>query len=357
MKIKKIPKGKPLAAGEEVTGRYKVLGWVGEGGMQDVYLASDEAFGGQVVLKFPKNASAERRFLRSAKIAAQINHPNVAKTLDYVMVEDFGYLIEEFIDGDDLKATRANMPLMDPYLAAHVGHHIAKGLAASHRAGVTHRDLKPSNIMVPAGLDIATVKITDFGIAKMAEAELAQIDEETITSSSTMAGALPYMAPEMLKGAANGKPASDVWALGAMIFEFFSGDKPFGKNLDAVELIRRADVPPLPAIAKKAQFRGIAEELYAIVESCLSKDASDRPTADALVDRFANLCYPVARRCEGTVTGVRFGSQFFAETELGTVFFHLDSVYGPSPRVGSRVSMAVYPGNPWPRAHPIVQLS
>ncbi len=350
-----IPRGKSLREGEAIGARYSIVGWIGEGGMQDVYLARDLSFDRMVALKCPKNSAAEKRFSRSAKIASRINHPNVARTLDYVSADGADYLVEEYISGRDLKQIRTAMPLMDPYAAAHVAHHVAKGLAASHHAGVVHRDLKPSNIMVPTGLDLASVKITDFGIAKMAEAELSQtLDEETITSSSTMAGALPYMAPEMLRGAKYGEKPADVWSIGAMIYEFFSGAKPFGKNFDAVDLIKRAEVPAPPSFAEKPQFSEMAAELYAIIKQCLAKEPADRISADELVRAVSGLCYPLGPRVTGQVMEVRYGTQFFAETDQGKVFFHADSVYGELPSRRDRVSMRVFPGIPFPRAHPVV---
>src|SRR3954447_10718009 len=165
-------------AGEILLDRYRVEAYVAEGGMQEVYLAEDLHFGRSVALKIPKNASALKRFARSARVSARIVHPNVAKTLDYFEIDRGGYLIEEFIAGKDLGAVlRSEYEYLDPHLAAHFFHMIAKGVAASHHAGVVHRDLKPNNIMVGVGANFNLVKITDFGIAKMAEEEIAEAAE------------------------------------------------------------------------------------------------------------------------------------------------------------------------------------
>ena len=352
-----IPSMKPLKSGNKITDRYIVEGWIGEGGMQDVYLAHDDRFGRKVALKYPKTVSAERRFFRSAKIAAQVNHPNVAKTLDYVEVGESGFLLEEYIVGQDLKDVRTTLPVMDPYAVAHVGYHIARGVAASHHAGVIHRDLKPSNIMVSEGFNLETIKVTDFGIAKMTEEELALIDDETFTSSSTMAGALPYMSPEMLKGAKFGDKPTDVWSIGAMLYELITGQKPFGNGLESVVRIRDAIVPELPAFALKGQFKGIANGLYRIVKKCLVAAPEDRITADELVQEFSALCYPIANRVVATITEIRYGSQFFAHTATERIFFHADSVYGVLPSLHEKVCLVVYQGSPYPRAHPAVRMS
>ena len=223
--------------GNLVGGRYEIMQRVGEGGMQTVYEAKDRLLLRTVALKVPKNTSAKKRFKRSAVVSARVNHANVAKTLDYVEEGERSFLIEEFIDGMDLsRVLKEKMLRLDPLMAARVFHRLAKGLAASHHAGVIHRDLKPSNIMAVGSERLEEIKITDFGIAKMAEEELAEAIEggnESITASQTGIGALPYMAPEMIELMRDaGKPA-DIWSLGALTFELLVGEKPFGAGLRA----------------------------------------------------------------------------------------------------------------------------
>ena len=182
--------------------RYEVIQYIDAGGMQEVYLANDNIFNRSVALKAPKNASAEKRFRRSAILSAKINHPNVAKTLDFFEYSDTEYLIEEFIAGENMRIFVDKFHRMDPFLSAHLFHHLIKGIAASHHVGVFHRDLKPSNIMLSSQLWPDQIKITDFGIAKMAEGELDKLIEQgiekSITTSATLVGALPYMAPELI---------------------------------------------------------------------------------------------------------------------------------------------------------------
>jgi serine/threonine protein kinase len=160
----------PHSSGDVIRDRYKIIDNIGEGGMQFVYAARDRILKRKVALKTPKNDSAKKRFKRSAIVSARVNHPNVAKTLDYLEDNNRQYLIEELINGEDLdKAFLKKMKCLDPYLAARVFHYLAKGLAASHHAGVIHRDLKPTNIMVTDRFELTSIKITDFGIAKMAD--------------------------------------------------------------------------------------------------------------------------------------------------------------------------------------------
>src|ERR1041384_6157592 len=137
--------------------------------MQEVYRARDVVLERLVALKVPQDARVARKFRDSAVISARVNHPNVAKTLDYF--EESGgkfYLVEELIQGENLREVSVKFERLDPHTVAHVLHHLARGLAAAHRVGVVHRDLKPSNIMVVGGLAFLGLKITDFGIAKMA---------------------------------------------------------------------------------------------------------------------------------------------------------------------------------------------
>ncbi|HEY9302100.1 MAG TPA: serine/threonine-protein kinase, partial [Phormidium sp.] len=182
--------------------RYRIVQKIGEGGMQRVFKAVDTLLDKHVALKVPKNLSAQKRFQRSAIVSAKINHPNVAKTLDYIESDSDPCLIEELIEGKDLQlAVLKPLGQLDPYLAARIFHYLAKGISASHHAGVIHRDLKPSNVMVAGGINLDVIKITDFGIAKMAEEELAQATQEgqsSMSNSQTALGALPYMSPEML---------------------------------------------------------------------------------------------------------------------------------------------------------------
>ncbi len=216
--------------GDIVGGRYEVKGYLNQGGMQEVYTAYDKLLLRDVALKVPKNESAIKRFKRSAVVSARINHSNVAKTLDYLETGDHSYLIEELIDGIDLsRVIKERLLYLDPHLAAWTFHRLAKGVAASHHAGVMHRDLKPSNVMVEGVEAMTGIKITDFGIAKMAEEELAEAiagGDESLTASQTAIGALPYMAPEMIDDIKSVTTSVDIWSLGAMIYELLVGKKP-----------------------------------------------------------------------------------------------------------------------------------
>lgn len=348
-------------AGQVISSRYRIESFIGQGGMQEVYAAHDLILGRRVALKTPKTTSAHKRFERSAQTAAKINHANVAKTLDYIPSNSQAYLVEEVVEGCDLSIfTRRHIPRLDPYATAQVLHRLAKGLAASHHAGVIHRDIKPSNIMVVGGAAFTDVKITDFGIAKMAEAELDQAvngGEEALTQSATALGALPYMAPEMIEAFTNAAKPADVWSLGALTFELLAGVKPFGQGYRAVPLIQAAVMPALPTDAQpKRQFAALTTELYEVIRRCLMRDPAARPDADGLVRLCEALCYSEDAREYGTVARFHRQDAGFIDADDGTsIFFHQDSV--PSGRVdlGQRVWFARHVGAPAPRGFPLVK--
>ena len=351
----------PLKASDVVGDRYEILRYVGEGGMQYVYQAKDRLTDRVVALKTPKNKSATKRFKRSAIVAAKVNHPNVAKTLDYLKIDSQRYLVEEFIDGNDLKAALLHeTAFLDPYLVAKVLHHLAKGVAAAHHAGVVHRDLKPTNIMVMGGYSLHELKVTDFGIAKMAGVELKEaVDggDASMSASLTLVGALPYMAPEAIDDASTVGPPADIWSIGAMTYQLLCGHYPFGQGLKAVPKIMAAELPETPEfLLANPQFAPLATEILDIAFSCLKRDPAERPTADQLVEKCSTLCYTSSPRRQGVVSDFRYSAWGFIRTPEDSVFYHRECVYGPMPAVGDSVLFASYDGGGSDRALPVLKL-
>jgi eukaryotic-like serine/threonine-protein kinase len=352
----------PLKPNDLIGERYEIKHYLDQGGMQFVYVARDQLTGREVALKTPKNPSAQKRFRRSAIVAAKVNHPNVAKTFDYVRKGEQRFLIEELVVGKDLKAALLeDTAFLDPYLAAKVFHHFAKGLAAAHHAGVVHRDLKPTNIMIVGGYSFTELKITDFGVAKMAGAELEEAiggGDESISASQTAVGALPYMAPEVIETPQKVDKPADIWSVGAIMWHLICGEFPFGQGLRAVPQIVAAKPPTIPQfVTEKPQFKPLAQELIEIALSCLKKNPSDRPTADQLVKKCSDLCYTSSKRERGTVKDFRYGAFGFIQTTGADVFFHKDSVYGELPQVGDLVLFSSYASSDAPRALPVQKLN
>jgi serine/threonine protein kinase len=346
--------------GQIIGNRYRIDNFIGEGGMQFVYQAHDLLLKKDIALKTPKDKSATKRFRRSAVVAAKVNHHNVAKTLDYIKEGENRYLIEELIIGSDLqKALMSRAKFIDPYLAARLFNQLSKGLAAAHHAGVVHRDLKPTNVMISGGYSLDEVKITDFGIAKMADEELtdaAKGGDSTLTTSKTAIGALPYMAPEAIETPENVGPKADVWSIGAMFYHILTGEFPFGAGLRAVHRILQVDISPAPAfITNNPQFKPLASELLEISLSCLKRNPNDRPTADELVERCGLLCYSIAERHDGLIREIRHNAWGFIRQNQEDVFFHKSSIYGPNKaKEGAAVGFAKFHGGGAWRAHPVI---
>lgn len=340
--------------------RYEIQEHIGEGGMQHVYKAHDRLLDKFVALKTPKNKSATKRFKRSAIVASKVNHHNVAKTLDYIKENEKRYLIEELVDGKDLEqALLVKSKFLDPYLAARAFNYIAKGLAAAHHAGVIHRDLKPTNIMVCGGHSITALKITDFGIAKMADEELTDAavgGTSTLAMSQTAIGALPYMAPEAIEDPHNVGPEADIWSIGAMFYQLITGLLPFGNGLKAVQSILNVQIAPAPEfLSSSPQFTPLAQELLSISLSCLKKSPHDRPKADDLVKSCNKLCYAVTPRLEGRISEFKYSAWGFISEDNGSTFFHRDSVYGPNKiTIGAYANFSKYLGGGAYRAHPVL---
>ena len=220
---------------------YDVTALIGEGGMGQVYQATDTKLNRQVALKILPEAFATdpdrlARFQREAQVLASLNHPGIAAIYGIKESGDTRALVLELVEGPTLadRISKGPIPVDE---ALPIAKQIAEALEAAHEAGVIHRDLKPANIKVR---EDGTVKVLDFGLAKRAPSEaLSQATTETY-ATMTQAGALlrtlPYMAPEQLRG----QPAdvrSDIWALGLVLYEMVAGERPF-KGKTGVSSVR-----------------------------------------------------------------------------------------------------------------------
>lgn len=354
--------------GDVVANRYEILEFLNEGGMQQVYIAEDRRLTRRVALKIPKNESGAKRFDRSARLSARVRHPNVAATLDFFEDKGNQYLIEELVSGSDLKTRMETEFLyLDPHLAAHVLNHLARALSAAHHAGVCHRDIKPGNIIVSSDPSLSTIKITDFGIAKMADEELVQgvenwdKEENSITGSQTLVGAVPYMAPERFSASDRRQvlKESDVWGLGAILYQLLTGNPPFGRGAMAIaNILGSVPVQPPPLFGKYAAFRQLEGDLWKIITTSLDRDPTKRPTADSLVDQCSKLCYATQLRFTGKIKSYKDGSGDwgFIAGDNFEVFLHRSEFYGTEIKVGTKVNFAPHLGNPYPRAAPVIPL-
>src|SRR5712691_4732569 len=235
-----------LSVGEKL-GPYEMLAPIGAGGMGEVYRAHDTRLRRDVAIK----VSAERfseRFEKEARAIASLNHPNVCT------LHDVGpnYLVMELVEGQTLaeRIKQGAIPL-DEALA--IAKQIVAALEAAHEKGITHRDLKPGNIILkPDG----TVKVLDFGLAKMGGTPTAQSEHSpTVTIGATQAGVIlgtaGYMAPEQARGEAVDRRA-DIWAFGAVLYEMLTGKQPFaGKTVSDVLAAALKEPPDLERVPAK----------------------------------------------------------------------------------------------------------
>lgn len=352
----------PLIAGQ----RYAIQEFVGQGGMQTVHRAVDHRLNRNVALKTPLSTSAAKRFETSAQLSARIRHPNVASALDYFIDGEKAYFAEELIDGVNLQqCLDQHFSRLCPDTTAKVLHNLAKGVAASHSVEVIHRDLKPSNIMVSSDLSFTMIKITDFGIARLAELQLEadlKNHNESSATSSTLIGAIPFMAPESISKSASKVPAGkgiDVWALGAIAYYLLTGKHPFGPDITAVIGILTGPPPPPPdALIMKGATHEVASNLWNTIQACLRRDPSERPTATQLANMCASMRYLDQPRQTATITGKDpIRPMYFGRTASGTSIAlpSAEFIHG-KPEINKRVSCFAFPGQPKPRGVAVMQL-
>lgn len=272
----------PFGYAGHMVADYRVLDVLGAGGMGIVYRAEDTRLERRVALKFllPQyslDPDAKQRFLREARAASTLDHPNVC-TVYGVGESERGdlFLAMACYEGETLKARIARSP-MDVGDVTHISRQILAGLGAAHRAGIVHRDLKPGNIMLAVD---GTVKILDFGLAKVADV--------AVTGSGLRPGTVAYMSPEQVEG----MPVdhrSDLWSFGVVMYEMLTGQRPFGGNdLSAVYSILH-DEPMAPSRVRA----NVPQALDALVKRLLRKRREERFQSSA----------DVAAALDATVTG------------------------------------------------------
>jgi serine/threonine-protein kinase len=261
-------------------GPYEVIEQIGAGGMGEVYRAKDTKLGREVALKilpssFTNDPERVARFRREAQVLAALNHPHIAQIYDLEEVDDTQFLVLELVDGDSLDKHIARGPIpVDEALG--IARKIAEALEAAHEKGIIHRDLKPANIAVTKE---GQVKVLDFGLAKAIE-PTASSDlsmSPTITTPAMMTGVgvilgtAAYMSPEQAKGRAADK-RSDIWAFGCVLYEMFTGKRPFdGEDLTEVLAAVVKSEPDWSAIPA-----AVPPHVVQVIKKCVAKDRKAR---------------------------------------------------------------------------------
>lgn len=286
-----------------MTGRYRLVESIGQGGMGRVWRAADEMLDRQVAVKEMRidgldaedSRTRRERTLREARATARIDHPNVVRVYDVVDEGERLWIVMELVAGRSLERILAETGPLSPGEAARIGLGLVAALRQVHARGVLHRDIKPGNVLVehpdgvagsgpPAGDGPATharssgrrVVLTDFGIAAIQDAK-------ALTMVGMLVGSPDYMAPERISGRPQGPP-SDLWSLGATLCAALGGRSPFSRDTTLATLHA--------VLYEEPQLPAGCGPLRALVTSLLEKDPSARPDLDALEAALRPVAFP-----------------------------------------------------------------
>ncbi|MFL6332670.1 MAG: serine/threonine-protein kinase [Pyrinomonadaceae bacterium] len=252
----------------QTVGEYRVVDFLGVGGMGEVYRAVHSKIGRVAAVKVltqgTQGAGFVERFFNEARIQASLQHPNVATLYDFCEVGGQPCIIMEYVDGqtiaERIAAYRAPLPLSE---TVHVFEKVCEAIDYVHRHGVIHRDIKSNNIKISSE---GKVKLLDFGIAK------EQNTQQQLTQVGSVIGTLQYLAPELIRGG-TADASGDVWALGVLLYEMVTGRVPFEADTvgDLCDRIGRVQYTP------PAQLNpGVPREVAALIARCLRKNPTDR---------------------------------------------------------------------------------
>ena len=274
----------PIGAGQPTKriGRYTLLERIGKGGMGVVYRARDEQLDRIVALKTIVTELADenetrQRFIREARAAADLNHPNIIKIYDFGEEAGRAYIVMELLTGQNLSARLQDGKAIPFDLAMTIMRGVSAGLAFAHSRGIVHRDLKPGNLFL---LDDGTVKILDFGLARIASSKL--------TRSGLVFGTPDYMSPEQVRGKVADQ-RSDIFALGAVFYHLVTGQKPFAAGSLPLVMRKVLDEDPEPPA-------DVPEAVVHTIARAMQKDPAARyQTVDRLradIDRVGDTEEP-----------------------------------------------------------------
>ncbi len=254
--------------GELIADRYELEELVGTGGMSSVYRAHDQLLERDVALKvlheqFTADDDYVERFRREARAVAQLSHPNIVTVIDRGEQDGRQFIVFEYVDGENLKTLVEREGALPEREALGLALQIARALGFAHERGLVHRDVKPQNVLLNGN---GEAKVTDFGIARSLDVHGG------LTQTGTVLGTSDYIAPEQARGA-RVDAQSDIYSLGAVLYELLTGDVPFpGDNFVAVAM-RHINEPP-PSVRERRP--DVSPRVDAVVRRAMAKDPRDR---------------------------------------------------------------------------------
>jgi eukaryotic-like serine/threonine-protein kinase len=252
--------------------RYELIEPIAKGGMGTVWRGRDRVLDRQVAIKVMSPALVEderarNRFVREARAIAKLQSRHVVAVLDHGVHEDLPFIVLELLHGEDLGARLRRLGPQSPQAILPWLVQLCEGLGAAHRAGIVHRDIKPSNLFMARSDGGESLKLVDFGVAKVADA----VQENTATGE--MVGSVKYMAPEQIRAAKSIDARADLWAVGAVLYVALTGRAPFVGDSNGAVAVAVCTEPHLPP-SKAAPSLG--KQLDAFFRTALAKAPADR---------------------------------------------------------------------------------
>ena len=342
-----------LPGGRLLNSRYLLEKRLGRGAMGQVYLARDQnLLTRRVAVKTVRpdilsdedlqEGEAIARFEREARSAASIRHPNVVDVTDFGKSPDgVFFLVMEYVEGESLYHLLRREGTVTPQRAAAIMRQVVAGVEAAHDEGILHRDLKPANIFLmqqkrKTGSDDGFVKVGDFGLAKIVNADRSDVTSASGPASRGIIGTPEYMAPEQMQPESALDARADIYALGTIVYHMLGGRPPFTGNITQLIAQKLTQTPPLLSSLRS----DLSEEIEATVMKALAVEPSDRPaSATEWFDTFA-----AAVAADAGPTAKRGDSRLVIMAPSGSEVYVDDERYGSVGRSGRVILSSIAPG-------------